>query len=638
MRFRRNKNSHVPWRITLWSVVAFAVALGILNQSPLPVDVDFPAEEPVELTREAPADVVVVIDWAAIRSSPNTFSKRDFSAAWINTLEQEVGPVTIATPNTLNAKVLDEARIIILTASVAKNVPPAITKTLRDLALAGRLLVVVERPQGELRERFAANGKVGPQRAKKISWLRDVEDPTRQHLTDATVDIEFIGSTTPKEGATTWMSVDGAPVVYSTPVGQGHVVIVDFDFGEFLVATQQGRPQEDFTLKANPPTTTELATLPAGQRFPIADAVERFLVHGVFSRLMPLPVFWPFPAGAEGVVLGSRTDHVLGNGGAWMLRYEASRKASSTLLSTVDSGFNTEGRDKVEKMGGEVGLLWRMQGTSAAAMESFGIGPLQPFARPVTLEAQVAAFESQTGGKPISGATFDQLWSRDWATPLQAFSSQGIRLDLSYTPGPQAGYRFGTGLPFLAMDESGLPLSIREVPIVVPHQRSGGPELVDLLQDSHDFAHQAIAVADVPAAFADFPDIARFEDWVQMFDHAETFAHPIMSAIAFDIFARARRASSVRTRTLTQPRDDGGESLILRVTVEAKRPDLELVLPERVGNRAFSAARQKVNRVGEELVSGELEASNSNYSGVQVRRIKLESGFNTIDAFYEVAP
>lgn len=638
MQFRRNKNSHMPWRITLWSIVAFAIVLGILNQSPLPVDVEFPAETPVELTRETPSDVVVVIDWAAVRSSPDTFSKRDFSAAWINTFEQEIGPVTIATPTTLNARVLDEARVIVLTASVARNVPPAITKTLREYALAGRLLVVVERPEGELRERFGANGRVGSQRGKKISWLRDIEDPTRKHLTDAPVDIEFIGSTTPREGATTWMSVDGAPVVYSLPVGEGHVVVVDFDFGEFLVATQQGRPSDDFLITGDTPTTQDLATLPVGQRFPVADAVERFLVHGVFGRLMPLPVFWPFPAGAEGVLLASRTDHVLGNGGAWMLRYEASRKASSTLLTSIDSGFDKEGRERVEKLNGEVGLLWRMQGTPGASMESFGMGPLHPFARPMTLEAQVAAFESLTGGKPASGMVLGNHWTPQWATPLQAFSSQGIRLDLSYTPGPQAGYRFGTGLPFLAMDESGLPLSIREVPIVVPHERQGGPAMVDLLQDSQDFAHQAITVADVPASFADFPDIAKFEAWIEMFDLADTFAHPVMSAVAYDVFSRARRTSSVRARTLTQANEAGGESFILRVTVEAKRPDLELMLPERVHNRVFASARQKVNRVGDELVSGELETSISDYSGVPVRRIKLEAGFNTIDAFYEVAP
>jgi hypothetical protein len=635
MKLRRNKNQHLPLRMTLWFCVVLAFVLALLNQTPLPVNVEFPQEEPVELTRDTPADVVVVIDWNAVRASPATFSGRDFSASWINLFEQEVGPVTIATPVTLNARLLDGARVIILTSSVAKEVPPAITKLLREYVLAGKLLLVVERPEGEMRERFGANGRVGSQRGRKISWVRDLEDPSRQHLLDAKVDIEFVGSTMPKEDATTWMSVDGAPVVYSVPIGLGHVVIVDFDFGEFLVASQQGKPKDDFTLPGSDPTTVDLASFQVGQAFPVADAVERYLVHGIIGRLTEVPAFWPFPAGSDGVVVALHEDHVLGNGGAWMLRYEATRKGASTLVTSVNSGFDLEGQERVEKLGGEVGLLWQMQDTPNAMMESFGIGPVRPFARPQTLEAQVNDFEKNTGTRPTTAQILGHSWTKDWVAPLQAMSSQGIRIDFSYSPIDKPGYRFGTGLPFLALDETGLPLSIRELPVIVPEATDAGPAILDFLTRSQASTHQAITIASRPAAFADFPDIKKFEKWIELFDHIETTNHRLLSANALDTFMRARRASTIRTVVLAPAADAPQNLKVVRVTVESKRGDLELMLPERLGNQVLARVRQKVNRVGDELVSGELETTPADYMGIPVRRVKLESGFNTIDVYYE---
>ncbi|MEZ4459955.1 MAG: hypothetical protein R3E66_09535 [bacterium] len=635
MNFRRSKNSHLPWRTALWFVVILAIVLVFLNRTPLAVDVELPAEEPVELTRDTPSDVVVVIDWQAVRNSPATFSGRDFSAAWINTLEQEIGPITIATPTTLTARVLDEARVIILTSSVAQNIPDGITKTLRDYALAGKLLIVAERPAGELREKFGANGRVGLQRGRKFSWVRDLGEPTRANLLDADVDVEFVGSTTPKENATTWLSVDGAPVVYSVPIGEGSIVVVDFDFGEFMVSSQQGRPREDFSLASTTPSTTDLAVYGPGNRFPVADTVERYLIHGVIGRLTPLPTFWPFPSGSEGVIVSLHTDRVLGNGGAWMLRYEASREATSTLLTSIDSGFDAQGYELVNKLSGEVGLLWLMQNSDDALMESFGLGPIRPFARPRTLESQVSDFEKNVGIKPIAAQVAGNVWTTDWVAPLRAMSSQGIRLDFSYSPGGASGYRFGTGFPFLALDESGLPLSIRVLPIVVPQDAGEGPTTPELLTTSAAVDHQVITIASRPASFADFPDIPKFESWVELFDQASTQKHRIMSAGSFDSFLRSRRASSVHTRVLTSSSDEGVSGLVLRVTVESKRGDLELTFPNELRGHTFSKARQKVNRVGDELVSGELETSQTNYSGLSLRRVKLDSGFNTLDLYFE---
>lgn len=653
MDTRRKKRAILPYRLTLWFVALTGLAIAYLDSSPLAVDAEMPAEQPVELERESESDVIIVLDYAKIRSSGESFSERDFSVAWINLFEQELGPITIATPRSLSENMLDRARVLVLTSSVANDIPEVLVDKLRERMLDNRMLVVSERPQGILRERYGANAKVGSQRATGVTYVRDVPEPFNRQLVAMPVSTEYLGSTAPRKGAETLMSLDGAPVIYAVPVGEGRIVIIDMDLGEQLVSLQQGRPDESFRVKSSGPIphTWELALDESlrTSNVPYADLLERFIVHGVINRYSPFPTFWPFPAGAEGVVIATHSDAALGDGGGWMLRYETERKSTSTLLTTSDSGLTASEAAVIDRLGGGLGLLWRMQHTPHQRLESFGIGELQPFARPVSLDEQRESLAETATANIVSGRVMGHYWTSEWSAAFAALSSQKIRIDSSYSPGTTSGYAFGTGLPFLALDSSGLPLSIREFPVVVPDQPVGGPTLQKLLEESQSGHHQAIGVDVTPASFAEFPDLGQFENWVQMFDQAESTNHLVMSARRFDAFSRARRASSIRSRVIRDaqlprarpgPNDEDSAkpteiaATLLRVTLEAKRSGFELTVPERIGGRSFVTARQRVNRVGDELVSGELETRQDNYSGFAIRRVPLSAGFNTIDVYY----
>lgn len=630
MELRRKSRAHIPFRIVLWSLVAIVFVLDFLNDTPLHVNTEFPAETPVALTREALSDVVLVMDYDAIQKSPNTFSQRDFSAAWINIFEQELGPVTIATPKTLSQKMIDESRVIVLTSSVSRSVPETLIKMLRERVLTNRILLVMERPEGLLRERFSADGKVGSQRGEAITYARNIADPFRQQLLQMPIGVEYIGSTAPLERATTWLSIDGAPTIYDVPIGEGRVVTIDFDLGELLVATQQGRPGEDFQVKRPKPHTWDLISDPRLKQnsIPFADLLERYIVHGVISELMPLPFFWSFPGEANGALIAIHDDAELGDGGSWMLRYETDKKAVSTLLTTVDSGITADGAALVDKLGGDLGLLWRLQETPAEILHTFGVGPIQPFARPTVLGPQLESLRKRATGPVNISQIFGHHWTQDWTTPLSALAASGVRVDVSYSQDHQSGYAFGTGLPFLALASNGHPLSIRELPIIVPHDTRSGPELTKLIEASAEGHHQAITFSQRPSAFADYPDLTRFNSWLQIFDLAEKHNHPILSVNQFDQFQRSRRAGSLRTELSSTESES-----TLRLTVEAKRRDLQLVVPARVGKRTFVRAVPRGAR-SEGFGSTELKTQTTIYTGIPVIRVPLNAGFNTIDVVY----
>lgn len=655
MELRRRQRAHLPYRSTLWFLVGVAALVLFFDSTPWIIDEEIPEGEPLEIQREASSDVLLVLDYVAIRDSGETFEERDFSAAWINLFEQELGPVSIATPESLSLSAVDEARVIVLTRSVSGQTPDRLIDRIRERVLDGALLVN-ELPEGRLRDNYAANGKGGMQRGESFTFAAGFEAPYDEQMLEVPVATEFLGSTTGRERAETLLAIDGAPVIYSVPVGKGHVVTVDFDFGEQMVALQQGRPSSDFRVEPTNGDVARPADMIADPELqksvvPYADLLERFVFWNVIQRYAPIPAFWAYPGAADGVVVALHEDGSLGDGGGWMLEYEVERKALSSLVTTYDSGMTASKATIINRRGGDLGIAWRMQGTPEEIVEPVGFGEIKPVARPVGLDAQIDALVETFPGRIVTSRVFGGWWSDEWAAPLRALDAHGVRIDTTYSGGTAAGYAFGTGFPFLAFDETGMPIGLREMPVVVPDSPTDGPSLVELLESSRLGHHSVITVAHDPSSFADYPDITRFESWLRLFDEAESNGHMITSAMRLDGFLRSRRAGAVRSvlvegasvptgRPKTDedgdpiPADLPPSALMMRITVEAKARGMSLVIPETVRGKTFFMARQRVNRVGDELISGELRATRTTLVGHPLRLIALERGFNTIDVYF----
>lgn len=634
------------------------------------MDVSAPPHEALEIAREAKADVVLVINYDAIKKSPAAFEKKDWSSAWINLLEQEVGPITIATPRSLSHRILEESRVVILSASVTADMPTSLLEQITEHVKQGNLLVV-ERPLGALREAFSADGRASTRRGQQVTFLSDLSEPYVSQLKQMPLSTDYVGSRRALHQSTTLMSIDGAPVVYAKPVGLGHVVTIDFDLGEQLVALQQGKPDRRGNVEPKDPKRTIPMTQDlvmhedmVGATAPYADILERFIVHGVISRYSPLPVFWLYPYNAQGIVVGLHEDNALGDGGGWMLKHESAQQATSTILTTTNSGLTAAGAATMHRMGGDIGLSWRMQDTPQGYVERLGLAGFEPLARPVVLGKQLKRLKKTLPINTVRTAKISgDYWTKAWAAPFEEMSSKGIHVDMSYVTPGTSGYAWGTGLPFLAFSADGMPIGIRELPTVVPDRMKDGPTLTQLLEASQSGHHMAITLSINPANFADYPDMASFESWLHSFEAIKRTQHRMMSAQRFNTFMRRRRASGIRSRIvhnvplprtkrtpqeqskLKAAQDDKTDKLppmptpqktaiLLRITVESQNKGMSLAVPERIGSHRFETARQRIDRVGTELVSTQLETDVVDLSGHAVRRVPLERGFNTIDLYY----
>lgn len=678
IELRRKSRTHAAYRATLWAVVTLGMATLYLQNSPWEIEAEVEESEGIEIARESQADIIIVIDYNAIRRSGPDFEQRDWSAAWINLVEQEMGPVTVATPQSLSHKVLSDARIVILTSSVSAQINSSLMSRLREHVESGKLLVM-ERPQGVLREEWAADGRAGARRAQHITFSLDLAEPYATELQQMPLSTEFIGSTRAAPQSTTLLSIDGAPVIYARDVGEGHVITVDFDLGEQLVTMQQGRPNAKMKVRASnpgedgslPPKTHDLVMDERliGASSPYADMLERFVMHGAILRYMPAPTLWYYPDGAYGVVVAVHEDSSLGNRGGWMLDHESSQKALSSLLTSVDSGLTASGAATIHRKGGDIGLLWRMEGTPSEQLEPLGVSGFKPIARPITIKRQISELKETL---PINYVrtvrSMDGWWSERWSAPFSQLAKQGLRMDLSYEVPRTSGYAWGTGLPFLVMSEEGIPYGVREMPVVYPDRVVEGADFLAMLEASQQGHHMAMAVSLSPSSFASYPDLERFNNWLDLFTHIKERGHVMTSAYNLDTYLRSRRASSLRSRVVRDarlPSDSNSlptlqeEALqkikdkkkgkegktkkktstttrahLMRVTVEAKARGMSLMVPGTLEGRSFHSARQRSNRAGKDSSSSRIETSEIVLMGFPQVRVPLDRGFSTIDIYY----
>ena len=664
LRNKRRQRSALSYRIPLWGVVLIVGALVYLDNSPFLLAPSHSESGGDQQTRTATADVVVVLDYETIATSGETFRARDFSAAWIDLLEQHLGPVTAVTPASLAPKHLEAARAVVLTSSVSDGIPESLRTRLREFALDGHLLVL-ERPDGPMREMFSADGEAGIQIGRNFTFARGIDDPFRKELTSMPIETEYVGSTSPKKNADTLLAIDGAPVVYRAPVGDGDVVTIDFDLGELLVAHQQGRPSERFTVDPEgsgsnelPPRTDDLIADDSlrGAEIPYADLLERFVAYGVIQRYAPLPALWPFPGDSLGVVIPIHPDRRLGDGGGWMLEYESQHDGTSTLLSSSDSGLTAAGAAVIDRRGGELGLLWRMAGTPSQQTRSYGPWGFEPVAQPLSLEQQISSLtDTIPAGFIHTTKTAGRWWTREWAQPFRVLESQGVPLDVSYEPETD-GFAFGTGFPFRALDRTGLPLGVRELPIVVPDRRSTELAIESLLETSRRGHHQVLSYALAPSAFGRYPDMKRFDAWVESFKAIRRNGHILRNASQFHQFWRARADSSLTSRVIEEatlpdadgierPEEEGDEEtsatdeeptgLLLRITADLARNDLAITVPAEIGDRTFYQARRRASRVGGELVARKMTTDTKSIVGFDFRRIPVDAGSTRIDVYYK---
>lgn len=596
---------------------------------------------PVDL--DIASDYLIVVDYSSIEPNPATFSDMSFSLAWLNTFQQEIGPVSVMNAPDFENADLSQFRVIVLTQSASWN--DAWVPRVRNYIEKGGV-VVMEMPSGGLRSIASADGKGGERAAQNITYAAGLNADALKALNELNLShmTRLVGSAGPLDSAKTYMTIDGVPVIYAKERARGQVITVDFDYGMLLTALQQGRPLDDFSIRNLHETsrieTTDLART-SSITLPAADILERFMIYGVLNEAIPVVTFWPYFDGLAGAMVVTHRENYEGNAALWMPEYESTFKATSTVFVSVPTAMTTEGIDRLIQLHSEPGLAFDLDvNASSKTRRPLGGLRISPVWKQLNLDEQTTALQSQLDGDtPLLSAQAHQgLWSSHYTRAFQMIAAAGFRADASYRANTQTpGYAFSTGIPFMPIDTNGLIFNILEFPVIFPELTSH--ETVGLLEqfiaESARDQHEVITVSFHPGLFPSNPDAEFFQTWKSAYQIANKHKHWITGILSYFRFNRARFTAELKSRTL-ETMIGHKKNNVIKIEVLAPEAGMSITVPKKLEDHTFLEARRGVQRVRENaMLSDVIQTTPVTVSGFERLMIPVNRGFNAIDVIYE---
>ncbi len=630
-------------RFVLWGCIAVIMVGIYMCLNPIIWKTESHRSPGASISLESVSDYLIVVDSSVIEPSPGSFSEMSFSHAWLNTFEQEIGPVSLMNAERFQDADLTRYRCIVLTESASDH-ETWVPKIRSFLERGGT--VIMEMPRGSLRTMASADGKGGIRTAQNLTYILGLE----QSYVDALASVNLthltylVGSAGPLDNSQTWMTIDGVPVIYSKAYATGTVITVDFNFGMLITALQQGRPLDDFSIRnmrdSNRIETSDLAQAD-GLNLPIADIFERFLIYGVLSQTMPVVGFWPFFDSLDGALVVTQHEEGIGDASLWISSYEATIKATSTIFATVPLSMSDEGMDTLSKANGELGLAfdWNFAEDSRSR-EPMGIFRFSPVWRQLNLEEQANAFRSRLDEHTslLSSQSREGLWTDHYTLGFRMISAAGFKADASYRASyEQPGYAFSTGMPFLPLDTNGLIFNIQEYPISFPKLETTEDTtlLEGYLKDSENRMHEVIGVSFEPGRFARDPVAEAFISWQSVYKMATSHRHWVTSIFNYFRFSRARFTGELKTRS-SEVTQGSKRNYVVRIESLAPESGMSVNVPKTIGERHFVEARRGVQRVREDAaLSDTIQPREVSILEFERILVPLTKGFNAIDVIYE---
>ncbi len=637
-RLRRDRIT----RLILWGSVIFCLLLLWFCRHPFVWQSDEQSVSGTTIKLEAVSDYLIVVDYNKFKNSPDKFDQMDFSLAWINTLQQEIGPINIMDAETFADADLTKYRSIILTRSAASI--DAWTPKLRGFLERGGTLIL-EMPEGAIRTIASADGKGGLRSAQNITFATGLDESLLKSFSalDLSSRTQIIGSAGPLEEADNYLYIDGVPVIYAKNYATGHVITVDFNYGMLLTSLQQGRPLDNFHIRnlydSNKIETSDLSVSPENVSYevPLADLLERFLFYGVIDNVTPVTGFWPFFDGQMGAMIVTHHEQGIGDLAVWMPEYEATFKATSTLFVKAPPALTQTGLDALKQYKTEIGLA--ISNTSSAAKP---LGPLSfsPIWRKLNFAEQTAALKTLLGDEtPLLTSQSDAgLWTEQYTHGFRILAAAKFNADASYkAPDDHPGYAFMTGMPFMPLDTNGKIFNILEFPIAYP--KINNDEDVERIQSALELSksayHQCIGVTFEPNFFIQNPDLETFKAWKKLYRTASDAGHWVTGIQPFFRFSRARYNADLKSTTGSITINHK-KTFVLRLETLAPESGMMLSVPSKVGQKHFVEARRGVHRVREDaLLSETLETKPVSIFGFERILVPAPKGFNAIDVVYE---
>jgi hypothetical protein len=642
---RRRGKLH-PYRVFFWTAVVIGIALAVLQRYPITMQASDPELAGRPATFDGRGDILVVLDEAGMQAAARE-GRVDRSWAWVDMIRQEVGPVTTIEIDALNQASLRAHRIVVLSSSAAAA-PEAHTRIeALDLYVREGGVLALELPTGALRAHFAADGNGGWRRPAEITAVEGVDGPLRDALTSTPLLTRFLGSTRPLPDTETMLAFDGAPVIYTRRIGQGEVVVFDFEVGAQLTRLQQGMPGDDGEIRprraGDAIRTFDLAATPAtiGASIPYADLLERYIVHEVLGHRVPVFSIWPYPQGRNGALITSHDSRSVLGRPLWMSIHERAHDARSTTFIAAPADETVRLVDDVE-LAGHAALLWVLRPNDAGLYRRYGAFGAYPLRQTLSLVGQLEHLESALGDQAdVRGVRlWDGRWTEAFTQPYRVMDAAELRYSTSYGPAPGVpqGLVFGTCQPFMPVDLDGQPFRVQEVPVCF-HDPSD-PEDVARFDAALAFAHEhAFAVHLLTSAdrFRVSPDLAAFDVWRDALRRADRDDMWIGGAGELVSFWRRRGQAELRViATEVGARGADGAPRTIAYTVEAETSGRGLVMmvPATFGDLRFESA----TRAGQATLPGlidQVDTESSTWLGEEVRLIPLNPGFTTVGIRYE---
>lgn len=585
-----SRRREIPIELLLTLVIATVFGGSWLRKNPVtldapPVDTVLPSAPEENVA----ADVLVVLPETTLATGLDGMA---FDATWLSTVEQEVGPVRFASASLLARTHLDGAAWVIVPRTSAAQLDPAQVQFLRSWVEDGGV-ALVEQPEGPWES--IAGQVFGATRLREARRLTSFDGAvTRGNMREVLLGMPLQTSLATYNPATlsrgrdynVLLEIDGQPGVVEIPARDGSFILLLFDFGRYVGTMQQGRPQDDLTVP--PPTSSRgpiTSDLVASETLrtatvPYADLLERNLVYLLDER-RPVGRLWGFPGAARGALVATHSEAAAGEMVGFMPEWEHTAGVRSTIFAVARS-LTPEALSRVSRIEADVQLQVVPPGHALVPHRYWGVGRFEPVRREMSIAEQRDALADDLApyGPVVATRTLDGAWSGTWAGAFEALDAVGAVIDTSYAPSrlartidglprEEAGYLFGTGLPFRPLAPTGHRFAVMELPTTLSDAAAGYSvgRLRELIIGSASGYHTAIVADWRPDTMSDRPSFDALEGWRSAFGLATTQELWLTTVAEYAEFVRRRAASRVRSEFVAADR---------RLVIDA-----ELVGPER---------------------------------------------------------
>lgn len=648
----RKRSKLLPWRIAYWAALALVGIVILLDRRPIHLeagDAHDINDPPGRI--EATTDVLVLLSDSLLQTA-HEHGGSDRSWLWVHLLQREVGPVAAIDVAAFHPNDLAERRFVVVTRSASQDRRLDEHAGLLDAFVERGGTLVLEQPEGSLRERWAADGGGGWRIPGAITLAEGAGEELAEALQQLPLMTRFRGSTRPAAGSRTLMAMDGAPVVLTHSLELGTVLVVDFDLGTQLHALFQGLPGPDGSVRprqqGRPIHTADLVASPQllGATEPWGDFLSRFVVHSLLGHDTPIFSLWPWPDGRPGALVSSHVAHVTAGRPLWQSIHERQFNARTVTFLPASTEDTLRMPASDQEHAGHAALLWAVDAREASLFRSFRIFGRTVARRPLTLDAQLELLRTQLGSAAdIRGVrTIDGRWTSDPVLPWTIMQTAGLHYSVSYGPLPegQQGFLFGSCHPFVPLDSAGRPLRIREFPVCFldPRTEEDRERLVDALRASTS-EPRTIHLLTRSDRFRESPSMDAFDAWRDALRLAERERLWIGGAGELIRFDRQRRNAELRVSRIDVEQrfaDGAPRTIVYQIEVATDVRGLHLQIPRGYGRFELDSVRRGATAGHGSAMADRVQTQTAQYAGREVRLVALNPGFTTLTVRYSRRP